>query len=1003
MGKSLEAKLVEDHIVEELQKKGWDFVSADELQRENLEEVLLLSDLTTALEKINRKLGITDEEVNRVKNELKLTGTGPEGAKKILEFYRFGVPVKFEKDRVVKYVQLFDYEDFTNNNFIISRQVYYSGRDRIRTDIMLYINGIPVVNIECKNPASLSESWEHAYNQIKGYENTVPELYKYCQLGVAAEAVAKYFPIVPWQENVRTYEWQEEGKDSIASTIELLTPEKFLDILKNYIFYRVEFGEATKVVPRYMQFRAANKMVNRVTNNLEGIEDKNKGLIWHWQGSGKTLTMIFAAHKLYYLGEMENPSIFFIVDRIDLEEQLYREFYSLDIVKPEIIGSIEEFKKVLSYDDYRGKRGVFIILIHKFRPEELKEIYDKLEELSEKKETIINRKNIVAFIDEGHRTQYGMLGAMRKSIFKNAFSFALTGTPIAKRGKDTYTEFSYPPDEPYLDRYFITDSIKDGYTVKIVYQPRLEKDVHLKKDMLEAFWETELEEIPEDIRGAVEDKLRDRLDSAQVMLENPERIKVIAEDIANHFMENVNGKFKAMVVAGNRRACSMYKEELDKHLPDDYSEVVMTYDERKDEKRKLKVLSEARARYGDMEKDDLRQKIRESFVDEEMPRILIVTDMLLTGFDAPNLQVMYLDKPLKEHRLLQAVARTNRPYKDLKEAGIIIDYVGVLKNFRKALEMYSEEDIKGALYNFDDIKEEFRLLVGEIFELLEGLPREYERDTLLKAVETITSDDSKEDEFVSKYKALRKLFELLGPDEIKLEYFEDFKWISAVYSYYMKTVVQQSSYDSQVQRYYDKTVKFIHRSTEIDTLESNLPIIEFDENYLEKLENRVKSREERAANIVFTLNRFMLVERHHKPVYESLVDKVQRLLDLWKQKTKDYEAIYKEGAKIIEEINSLSNRQKKLSLNDLEYSLLLTLENKIGSSNGLVSDVRGLSHKLEDTIFPGWVNQATVKQQVEREVRRFARSYKNKYELSFDEMNELYDNLIDNVINYATG
>ncbi|HIC92331.1 MAG TPA: HsdR family type I site-specific deoxyribonuclease, partial [Syntrophaceae bacterium] len=791
MEKFSEKSLIEDYIVEQLQQKGWRFIPADALERESYEEPLLIPVLIRALERINKESGIGDEEINKALNELKLTGTGIEGAKRILNFYKFGIPVKFEKEKVVKYIHLFDFQSLENNGFIVSRQVYYYGRETIRTDIILYVNGIPLVNIECKNPTSLTESWYTAYRQIKDYEGLVPELYKYVQIGVGAESIARYFPTVPWQDEPMTHEWHDEEKDSIDSTVEMLAKDVLLDIIRNYLFFRVELGNATKVITRYMQYRAANKMVNRVVKNLKGEEEKNKGLIWHWQGSGKTLTMIFAANKLYYTEELENPTIFFIVDRIELESQLYKEFYSLDIVEPEIIGSVDELRRILQFDDYRGKRGVFITLIHKFRPEELKEIYKELEEVTGYKETIMNRKNVVAFIDEGHRTQYGLLAAQMKSILKNAFFFALTGTPISKRGRDTYLEFSYPPDEVYLDRYFITDSIRDGFTVKIAYQPRLEEKVRLKKDLLSAFLETEFEELPEEVREEIEDKVKKRLNAIKVVLENPERIKVIAEDIAEHFKENIDGKFKAMVVAGSRKACHIYKQELDKHLPPEYSEIVMTYRTRESDESLVYRVAETRARYGNRDIDEIRKDIVERFKEETFPKILIVTDMLLTGFDAPILQVMYLDKPLKEHRLLQAVARTNRPYKDLKSAGLVIDYVGILKEFKKALEMYNEEDIKLALTSFDGIREEFVILVKEILEILKEVPRNYERETLLKAVEVLTAEKEKEKEFIEKYKNLRKVFELLGPDDIKLEYFEDYKWISAIYTYYMKIVIQK--------------------------------------------------------------------------------------------------------------------------------------------------------------------------------------------------------------------
>ena len=1002
--KFIEKKLVEDYILNNLQEKRWNFISADELERESLEEPLLLPNLVRALERINRKAAIGDEEITRVINELKLTPTGIEGSKRILNFYKFGVPVKFEKDKIVKNVQLFDFEEVENNEFIITRQPYFQGKERIRTDIMLYINGIPLVNIECKNPSSMSESWLNAYNQIKDYEKIVSELYKYVQIGCAAESKARYFPIVPWQEEVKVHEWREEGKDSIDSLIEMLSKENLLDIIKNFIFFRVEMGSATKVATRYMQYRAVSRIADRVIGYLKGKEDKNKGLIWHWQGSGKTLTMIFAANKLYYRNELENPTIFLIVDRIELEDQLYKEFNALDLVKPEKIDSIRKLKRLLRFDDYRCKRGVFIILIHKFRPEELKELGEELEKVSKYKETIMTRKNIIVFIDEGHRTQYGLLAAQMKTILKNAFFFAFTGTPISKRGRDTYFEFSYPPEELYLDKYFITDSIRDRFTVKIVYQPRLEKDVHLKKELLEEFLQSEFEELPEELREDVEEGVRKRLNEIKLFHEDPGRIRVIAEDIAQHFKENIDGKFKAMVVAGSRMACVLYKNELDKYLPGKYSEVIITsaQDDRRRRKEIYHYVAESRAKYGGRDFEDIRKDNIEKFKEEEFPKILIVTDMLLTGFDVPVLQVMYLDKPLKEHRLLQAAARTNRPYRDLKEAGVIIDYVGVLKEYKKALEMYSEEDIKGALVSYESIQEEFVALINETLDLFQALPRAYERDIFLQAIEILTSEEGKENEFTEKYKNLRKIFELLGPSELKLEYLEDFKWLSAVYTYYLKVVRQKSEEEAYIQKYYSKTLSFIHEATEIESLEKELPAIAFDENYLQTLEEKVKNKKERAANILFTLNRLVLVERHRNPVYESLVEKVERLLEMWKEKNRDYKCIYAESVETITAINNLFTRQKSLNFSDLEYSMLLKLEKKLNKEGNSAALVKNLSQKLKKYMFVGWVHQTTVRKEVEREIRRFVRGLKGKYNLSLDDINNLHNSLVESVKKFGT-
>ncbi len=993
-------KNLEDYIIGKLEEKGWKFVPADSLERVSYEEPLLIPSLSRSLKAINKKSGIGDEEINKVINMLKLTGTGMEGAKNILNYYKFGIPVKFEKEKVIKYIKLFDFQNTSNNEFIVSRQVYYHGKDFIRVDIVLYINGIPLVNIECKNPLIVSESWYTAYRQIIDYKNTVLELYKYIQIGVAAEAAARYFPIVTWKDEVLTNWWCCEGKDAVDSAIDMLSCDTLLDIIENYIFLRIEREEASKVIARYMQYIASNKIVERVNKNLAGEEEKNRGLIWHWQGSGKTFTMIFAANKLYYLDKLESPSIFFIVDRIELERQLSDEFNFLDIEKLEVIDSAKNLKRILKYDDFRGKRGIFITLIHKFKPEELSHLQKELEEISKFKETIMSRKNVVVFIDEGHRTQYGLLAAQMKSIFRNAFFFAFTGTPISKEQRDTYLEFSYPPDELYLDRYFIADSIKDGFTVKIVYQPRLIEEVHLKKDMLKDFLDSELDELPEDISERVEGRIKEKLTTIKLLLENQRRINLVSKDIANHFKENVDGKFKAMVVAASRIACDIYKKELDKLLPPEYSEVVMTYN-RGDKPVLVERVAEMRERFGTKDVGDIRKDIIDKFKDDEYPKVLIVTDMLLTGFDVPRLEVMYLDKPLKEHRLLQAVARTNRPYKDLKEAGIIIDYVGVLKEIKRAFEIYSEEDIKCALFSYENIEEEFKNLIREIFEIFEELPKNYERENLLRAVELLTTEKTKEKEFITKYKNLRKIFEILGSEQIKIEYLEDYKWISAVYTYYMKIVTQEPPVGEYVEKYFDKTVKFIHKSTEIKSLETGLPEVSFDQKYLEELEEKVKSKKEKAANILFTLNKLVLVERHKNPIYESLIDRVERLLELWKEKTKDYERIYLEGRDIIKEINSLSDRQRMIGFSDLEYSLLLVLEEKFGKKDEMLNEIEDISNKLKIHLFPGWFNQPTEEKNLEREVRKFTRSLKRRYGITLEEMDELYKKLIEQIKNYG--
>lgn len=996
---STEKILCEDYVIRRLSEKGWKFISNDLLERESLDEPLLTPVLRRSLRKINPWIG--EEEINHIISTLKLTPQGIEGAKKILNYYKFGVPVKLEKERIIKNAQLFNYEEIENNEFIISRQVTHKGREPIRNDIILYINGIPIVNIECKNPADISSTWEDAYTQIKNYEKIIPELYKYVQIGVAAEAVAKYFPIVPWLEEVPTYEWKEDGKDSLDSTIDMLDKARLIDIISNFLYYRIERGNATKVLPRYMQYRAANKIYNRVISNMEGIDTRNKGLIWHWQGSGKTLTMVFAANKLYRHKRLENPTIFFILDRLELQEQLFNEMIALDMPLPELVSTINELKQIIQHDDYRGKRGIFIVLIHKFRPEELTALQKELEKLSISRETIMNRKNVIAFIDEGHRTQYGILAAQMKNILREAFFFAFTGTPISKTGRDTYIEFSYPPEEPYLDKYFITDSIIDGHTLKIAYQPRLE-NLHLRSDLLETFLETELEEIPEEIRPDVEENIKKRLNTINTILENRERISEIAKDIAKHFQEEIDGKFKALIVAASRKACVYYKREMDKQLPKEYTEIVMTFspDDRAKRPEISEYESELRSKYPKKEDDEIRNEITEHFKNDEYPKILIVTDMLLTGFDAPILQTIYLDKPLKEHRLLQAIARTNRPYRGVKECGLIIDYVGVLKNLEKAFKMYTREDIKGALHDIEDLKREYEESLNELITIFRNITKDWNRESMLQAIEIITSDPKTEKDFLQKYNKIRRLYEALGPERIKLERVNDYKWITAVYVYYLHQV-KKGERERIAEKYFAKTLKYIHRSTEVQNIQKDLPAIMFDENYLLNLEQKVKDTKEKAANIVFTLNRFVLTEKYKSPIYESLLDRVKRLMEMWRDRTKNYEEMYRIGVNLIKELDNIRFRQKQLLLDDLEYSILLKLEEKLGEDSKIINEAREITSRLRPFLIPNWQIQITIRRKVEQELRRYVRQYRVRFGLSLQDIDLLYNELLKCVMYYG--
>lgn len=998
----IEKKLIEDYLIEELQKRGWVFVKNEDLERESLAEPILISNFKRALKNLNSEIGIGEEEIKQILQEIKLLPASPEGIKKFLLFFKYGIDIKFEKERVIKRVKLVDFENIERNEFLVSRQVSFKERELRRADIILFVNGLPLVDIEAKSPIKEKITFDEGFAQIKEYENVLPELFKYIQIGVVVGDFIRYFPIVPWQKEVKIYEWKEENKEPIEAILEFLSPERILDILRNFFFIREEKGEITKVIGRYMQYRAVNKIYQRVIKNIEGKEEKNKGLIWHWQGSGKTLTMIFSAHKLFFDKRLENPTIFFIVDRQDLEDQMNGELNALDLnFKAQRIENINHLKEVIAHNNYQGKRGVFLTLIHKFRPnEKFLPIEEMEKEMKEKTFTIAQRKNVICFLDEVHRTQYGLLASQMKKVLKNAFFFGFTGTPIAFEDRNTYLEFGYPlKEEKYLDKYFIDDSLKDGFTVPIVFQERRE-DLHLEKRDLDWFLakEMEAEDLDELMKMKISKEVERRLNHIKVFLENENRIKEIINDIVSHFKENVDGKFKAMIVTGSRKACVLYKKNLDKILPENYSEIVMTFniDDPQEIKEYYKKWREKYSAYKEDEK--IRDTIREKFKNEELPKILIVTDMLLTGFDAPILQTMYLDKLLKKHRLLQAIARVNRPFPPFKYAGVIVDYVGILKELKKAFkEYYEEKEIKGIIGDFQILLEKFEELIKEISEIFKEVRFEITRENLNKTIE-ILKDEKKEKLFIEKYKELRKIFELLGSHQIKLVHLEKYKFFSAVYEYWMKLKATPEEKEV-IKKYFEKTLYTIHDSLEIKRIEK-LPRFSLNLDYFEKIKESLENKEEKAVNILFALEKFVLVEQKKNPVYKSLSEKVEELVKKWREREIDYDLLLEKEEDVLKEIEKQKREQEILKLNDFQFAIFSTLKSELNlSSEKAIELTKNLLQKIQSNLLENWLENPVLRKNVLKETRQFLVNLKPKYKISLEKIEKIFKSLIE-IIEY---
>ena len=522
---------------------------------------------------------------------------------------------------------------------------------------------------------------------------------------------------------------------------------------------------------RYQQFRASNRIFQRVINTLRKRERKKFGLIWNWQGSGKTYTMAFSAWKLFHCPETEKPSIFVMVDRRDLGEEIEKNFSFIE-VPIDKVRSIKELIEILKWGK-EGKRGIFLVTIEKFSPKEFLQL-EKEREVIE-----IERENVIVLADEVHRTQYGKFATLMRCVFKNAFIFGFTGTPLSKIERNTFQKFC-PEGELYLDRYSMLDALKDGFTIPLSYQARL-LQYHLNKKQLEELVRFEEEEI-KTLSKEEQDELRKKIRVTKAFVKKPERIKAIAEDLANHFKEIVEPTgLGALIVTIDREACILYRDAINNFLSPNYSEVVMTFNP--NDRGIIKDYFEQMVlEYGTRDVKEIHQRVIDNFKAGKEPRILIVTDMLITGFDAPNLWTMYLDKPLKEHRVLQAIARTNRPFLN-KKFGLIVDYIGVLTELEKAFEKFEAGDAKALKVVIRDLskeKETFKDLITKVLNIFENVKREDTRESLDGTLDVLV-DLEKAKSFETIMKDLMMSYEMLRGDPFLKDYLLDYMWLVKVY------------------------------------------------------------------------------------------------------------------------------------------------------------------------------------------------------------------------------
>lgn len=726
MSRPITENIIEQSAIEILQSQGWEYANGKEIspeglfcERENFSQIVLMNRLRTAIAKINPTIPLDAQEA-AVQKVLRIAS--PDLLHNNEEFHRLlveKVKIPYQESGYERSheVALIDFEHPGNNQFLVVNQyTIIENNQNKRPDVLLFVNGLPLVVIELKNAASENADIKSAYQQIQTYKAIIPSLFTYnaicilsdgleCKAGSVSADLSRY---MTW----KTADGIKEAsrfKPQLETLLKgMLQPATLLDLVRNFIVFEKSKKEDAKTgliqiqtvkkLAAYHQYYAVNKAVQSTINASGENGDKRGGVVWHTQGSGKSLSMVFYSGKLITSPEMKNPTIVVITDRNDLDDQLFDTFASsVQLLRQEPVQAEnrEHLKELLKV----ASGGIVFTTIQKFLPENNKSVYDQLSD----------RKNVVVIADEAHRTQYGFEAKLvdekdketkevigkriaygfakyMRDALPNATYIGFTGTPIEGTDVNTPQVFGN-----YIDRYDIKDAVDDGATVKIFYESRLAK-VNLDEEGRRLIEEFD-KELEQDEEITEKQKAKAKWTKLEAIVGHHDRVKNLAKDIVTHFEKRQTVfEGKAMIVAMSRRiAADLYKEII--ALRPDWHNDDLT-------KGAIKVVMTTNSADGPEISKHHTTKQQRRDLSERMKgpadelKLVIVRDMWLTGFDAPCLNTMYVDKPMRGHNLMQAIARVNRVFKD-KPGGLIVDYLGIGTDLKKALSFYGEAGGKG--------------------------------------------------------------------------------------------------------------------------------------------------------------------------------------------------------------------------------------------------------------------------------------------------------------------
>jgi type I restriction enzyme R subunit len=992
--KVLTESVVEEAAIDWFRGLGYQYLAGPDIasdgpypERASYADVLLEERLRSALVALNPRIPVEvlEDAFRKV--------TRPDSPSLIVNNRQFhkmlteGVDVEYhnEEGRIVgDKVWLVDFTHPESNDWLVVNQfTVIEGQQNRRPDLVVFVNGLPLAVIELKNPADENATIKAAYNQLQTYKTDIPSLFPYNEMLVISDGTEARVGMLtsgwewflPWRSSEGVTVAQKDIPELEVLLNGIFEKSRFLDLVRHFILFEVDGSKIAKKMAAYHQYHAVNAAVDATVKAISPQGDRRVGVVWHTQGAGKSLTMVFYAGKIILHTSMENPTLVLLTDRNDLDQQLFDNFaLAQDLLRqePEQAENREHLRRLLKV----ASGGIIFTTIQKF----LSENGDRFSPLSD-------RRNIVVIADEAHRSQYDFIDGLARNMrdaLPNASFVGFTGTPIEKADRSTPAVFG-----DYISIYDIQQAVADGATVRIFYEGRLAK-LELKENERPHI-DPEFEEVTESEEESVREKLKTKWARLEAMVGTEKRINLVARDVVNHFeqrLEAMDGK--GMIVCMSRRICTDLYNAIIKLRP--------SWHHQDDDKGAMKVIMTGSASDPINFQPHIRNKVRREAIKQRMKnpsdpmKLVIVRDMWLTGFDAPCLHTMYIDKPMRGHGLMQAIARVNRVFRD-KPGGLVVDYLGIADELKKALADFTEgsrretgipqeeavavmlekyEVVSAMFHSFDYSK----FIIGTPTERLKVIPG---------AMEHILSQEDGKTRLLQAVTELSKAFALSVPHSDALRIKNDVGFFQAVRSAIAKNTripgKPEEELDLAVRQIVSKAVS----SDEVVDIFSAAGLKKPDISILsDEFLAEIQGMPHRnlALEVLQKLLNDEIKARARKNLVQSrsFAEMLERTLRRYQNRTIEAAQVILELIELAKEMREAKSRGEKLGLTEEEEAFYDALEVndsavKVLGDETLRTIARELVETVRRNVTIDWTVRESARAKLRTTVRRLLRKY----------------------------